>query len=110
MLSLRDGVAGATLGSLTLDGSDPALPPGRADLRWVILDEALQGRGWGRRLMGAAMGFARESGCASVYLTTFEGLDAAAALYRAFGFETTHRVEGATWGRTVMELVMEAQL
>lgn len=97
-------------GSITMDGSDPALDRGQAHLRWFILDESLAGRGLGRRLIDTALGFARESGFASIYLTTFKGLGSAMALYERAGFTLVDEQEGQTWGRTVLEQRLELEL
>ena len=81
----RDGVwllvdGGRVRGSIVIDC--------RADtpeLRWFIVDEALNGAGWGRRLLACAMDW-----CARrhprVVLHTFSALAGARRLYEAFGF------------------------
>ena len=92
------------LASVTLDGSDQALTSGEAHLRWFIVEASLAGQGVGKRLLGGALTFAREAGFASVYLTTFRGLDAAARLYSAAGFKIVAETPGQTWGREVVEL------
>ena len=68
----------------------------------VVMEACGSSHYWGRRLR--ALGFARESGLASVYLTTFRGLDAAAALYARAGFTVTDETSpvdtmalGAEW-------------
>ncbi|MFZ4806470.1 MAG: GNAT family N-acetyltransferase [Hyphomicrobiaceae bacterium] len=109
-LALTVRADGRGLATLTLDGSDGALAPGQAHLRWFIVDAALRGRGCGQALMGRVIGFARATGYSSVYLTTFRGLDAAAALYTRAGFAVTDESEGATWGRTVVEQRLELRL
>lgn len=109
-LALTVRADGRGLATLTLDGSDGALAPGQAHLRWFIVDAALRGRGCGQALMGRVLGFARVTGYSSVYLTTFRGLDAAAALYTRAGFTVTDESEGATWGRTVVEQRLELRL
>lgn len=96
--------------SVTLDGSDPDLSPGQGHLRWFIVDDALRGRGFGKRLLTEALAFARATGLRSVYLTTFRGLDAAASLYARAGFVVTDEREGRTWGRTVVEQRLEVTL
>ncbi len=81
----RDGVwllvdDGRVRGSVVIDGRG-ATP----ELRWFIVDEALRGAGWGRRLLAAAMAH-----CASrhprVVLHTFSELAEARRLYEAFGW------------------------
>lgn len=109
-LALTFRGCGQALATLTLDGSDSALAPGQAHLRWFIVDAALRGRGCGQALMDRMLGFARATGYSSVYLTTFRGLDAAATLYARAGFVVTDESEGATWGRTVVEQRLELRL
>ena len=81
----RDGVwllvdGGRVRGSIVIDcrGDTP-------ELRWFIVDEALIGQGWGRRLLASAMDW-----CARrhprVVLHTFSALAGARRLYEAFGF------------------------
>lgn len=91
------------LGSLTIDGTDPALEPGQAHLRWFIMTDAARGRGLGRQLVQAGMDHLRAHGFASCYLTTFAGLDAARRLYEAAGFTLTHEEEAESWGTKVRE-------
>lgn len=87
------------LGSIALIGARDGQP---ARLRWFIVDEGMRG-GAGRRLMQAAMDFVRASGARHVYLTTFEGLDAARALYEAHGFVLTAQATDDHWGAVVVE-------
>jgi ribosomal protein S18 acetylase RimI-like enzyme len=94
---------GTLLGALTIDGSDPALAPDEAHLRWFIVVEAARGLGLGHRLMHAATAFLDEAGYRSCYLTTFAGLDAARRLYEAAGFGLVHEAPSTTWGTTVVE-------
>jgi uncharacterized protein YhfF/GNAT superfamily N-acetyltransferase len=82
----RDGVwllvdGGRVLGSIVID-CRRATP----ELRWFFVDEALNGQGWGRRLLTQAMDW-----CAlrhpRVVLHTFSALAPARRLYQAFEFE-----------------------
>lgn len=91
------------VGSITLDGSDPELAPRQAHLRWFIISEDVQSKGLGKSLMRETINFAKNAGYASIYLTTFKGLGAAAKLYDSFGFELSAEDEGDTWGRKVVE-------
>lgn len=88
------------LGSIALVGARDAQP---ARLRWFIADEPVRATGAGRRLMRAAMDFVRATGTRHVYLTTFEGLDAARALYEAHGFVLTAQAPDDHWGAVVVE-------
>ncbi len=100
---LRAERDGALLGALTIDGSDPALPPGQAHLRWFIVMDEARGLGLGRRLMEAATSFLDASGYRTCYLTTFEGLGAARRLYEDAGFVLVREAPSTTWGTTVLE-------
>lgn len=50
-------------------------------------------RGAGRRLLDAAVGFAREHGAETIELGVTDGNDAARALYERYGFVDTGRAE-----------------
>ena len=108
VLSLRG--ADRWLGSITLDGSDPACLDHQAHLRWFILDPTVSGRGYGKHLLEAAITFARRTARRSIYLTTFRGLDAAAHLYTAAGFRIVDEQLGRTWGADAVELHLELAL
>jgi len=78
-----------------------------ARLRWFIVDEAMQGRGVGARLLGRALDFCRERAFASVHLWTFAGLHAARKLYERNGFVLTEEAAGDGWGPVVTEQKFE---
>ena len=101
LLSAWDGAT--FLGSLTIDGTDPALDPGQAHLRWFIMTDAARGRGIGRQLVQAGMDHLRAHDFASCYLTTFAGLDAARRLYEQAGFTLAKEEEAESWGSKVRE-------
>jgi GNAT superfamily N-acetyltransferase len=107
----RDGLwsavcGGRVVGSIAIDGSGAEA----AHLRWFILDESLHGRGTGRRLLEAAIGFCRRSGHRRVVLWTFAGLDAARRLYEQAGFRVAVEQRGAQWGVEVVELQFALEL
>ncbi|MDH6267539.1 DNA-binding MarR family transcriptional regulator/GNAT superfamily N-acetyltransferase [Rhizobium sp. SG_E_25_P2] len=89
------------VGSVAVDGED--LGDGRAHLRWVIVDEAMQGRGLGRQLLKKALAFADERAFGETHLWTFAGLDAARALYERSGFSLREEWRGNQWGTDVLE-------
>lgn len=106
----RDAILSAWLGerpigAISVDGSEDDGP--LSHLRWFVVDEAARGRGVGRALLDKAVAFARDSGAAGLYLTTFDGLKAARALYDAAGFEVVHEAWDTTWGKRVLEQRME---
>jgi GNAT superfamily N-acetyltransferase len=72
-------------------------------LRWFIVADSLRGRGFGQRLLDAALAWCRRAGHRRVFLSTFAGLDAARALYERSGLRLVHEADGATWGTTVRE-------
>lgn len=95
-------IDGRVVGSIVIDGGGPDDPDG-ARLRWFIVSPEARGRGAGKRLMNAAVDFARQAGLGRVHLWTFAGLDAAAGLYEAAGFELVEERDDDRWGKTVTE-------
>lgn len=91
---------GEVHGSLVIDGHRGAAP---AHLRWVILSDAVRGKGLGHRLVDGAMAFCRRAGHRQVYLNTFKGLDAARSLYERARFRLVEEHTGETWGHVVTE-------
>ena len=79
-------------------------------LRWFLIAPEARGTGLGRRLMDAATGYCRAQGAPSVFLWSFDGLDAALHLYRAYGFVVTERVARRSWGRDLVEVRMDLAL
>ncbi len=92
-----------TIGSITIDGSDPAAPGGLLHLRWFILGDGARGRGMGRALIEESLAFARSLERPGVYLWTFAGLHAARRLYDDTGFHLVEEHTGETWGSRVVE-------
>ena len=76
---------------------------GVGQFRWFLLDPEVRGRGLGDRIMHEAIAWARDVGCTRMLLWTYEGLDAAAKLYRRHGFVETERVPGSPWGPPVVQ-------
>ncbi len=74
-----------------------------AQLRWFLVDPSARGSGLGRRLLGAAVAFARGAGYASIFLWTVRALSAAARLYRAAGFTKAEELPSRSWGVEVVE-------
>jgi GNAT superfamily N-acetyltransferase len=97
----RDGFWIASLkgrieGSITNDGVDAAGEG--AQLRWLIVSDALRGKGLGNRLIDRAVEFCRDKGYRRVYLWTLAGLDAAIHLYEKNGFKLVKQHKGAQFG------------
>jgi ribosomal protein S18 acetylase RimI-like enzyme len=86
-------------GSLTIDGSSD--PDGVARLRWFIVADEARGRGLGKKLLQMAMDFLAETKQLSCYLSTFDGLDTARALYEHYGFRLTREATESIWGRSL---------
>jgi len=108
--STRDGLWAAMrderiIGAIAVSGRDAGTIGAR--LRWLIVAPPCQGRGYGKRLMSAAMDFCRQARFSRIYLTTFAGLDAARYLYEREGFRVIAEQEGAHWGKTVREQTFE---
>jgi GNAT superfamily N-acetyltransferase len=75
----------------------------QAQLRWLLVSPAARGCGLGRRLLNAAVDFAREQAYESVILWTVSALAAAAQLYRSAGFQVIERRAARQWGVDVVE-------
>jgi uncharacterized protein YhfF/RimJ/RimL family protein N-acetyltransferase len=106
----RDGLwllvdDGRIAGSIAIDGGDA----GAAHLRWFVVADEMRGRGYGRRMIDAALEFCRRAGHRRIHLSTFAGLDAARALYERHGFRLVDEADGSTWGRVVREQRFEWQ-
>lgn len=82
---------------------------GQGQLRWFLVDPAFRGVGLGSRLIAEAMAYCERQRLADVHLWTFEGLDAAGALYERQGFHVTKRKQEHAWGRqlTLVHMAMK---
>ncbi|WP_084399987.1 GNAT family N-acetyltransferase [Henriciella aquimarina] len=82
-----DGALGAYLvcGPLTLPAE--AAEPGAVELKRLYVDQPLQGRGLGTRLMEEAFAWAHAQNAPEMYLSVFSENDGARRLYERYGFE-----------------------
>jgi GNAT superfamily N-acetyltransferase len=69
-----------------------------AQLRLLLIEPAMRGRGLGKRLVQACIRFARASGYRKLFLWTQAELSAARAIYRAAGFQLTKTQRHAQFG------------
>ncbi len=102
----RDGIwlaisKGTVEGAIVIDGLHAETAG--AHLRWFIVSDALRGTGMGNKLLETAIKYCRQQGYPSVYLHTFEGLDAAKHLYEKSGFQLVEQHLGRQWGTEVNE-------
>jgi N-acetylglutamate synthase-like GNAT family acetyltransferase len=74
-----------------------------AQLRYFLIEPELRGRGLGRKLLGLALGFARERGYRGVYLWTTAEQEGAIALYESFGFALAEEKSSSTFGAPQLE-------
>ena len=94
---------GNLAGTITLDGAG-AVPEGEgAHLRWFMVADTARGTGLGRTLLQQVMDHCRARQFASVYLTTFAGLDAARHLYESVGFTLVAERDDDQWHGGVRE-------
>ncbi len=85
LLAVPDGHPAGTLELLIVEGITRGGRPW-AQVENVVVDTAHRRRGIGAALMEAALGIAREAGCAKVQLVSNERRGPAHAMYRAAGF------------------------
>jgi GNAT superfamily N-acetyltransferase len=95
------------VGSIVVDGGEPAARQLGAHIRLFIVDDRFQGQGVGRDLMQRAVDFCDGAGYRRSYLTTFEGLDDARRLYEGFGYTLVEAQRDRTWGVEVNEQIFE---
>lgn len=72
-----------------------------ARLRMFIVEEGLQGKGVGKKLLAESMKFVDEVGYTETTLWTFRGLEPARKLYEMFGFVMVEEKLGNKWGEQV---------
>ncbi len=102
-LCARDEM-GKLHGSITIDGAGAIDSSGDgAHLRWFVVSDAARGTGLGRDLLDRAMTHCRRQRFATVYLTTFAGLDAARHLYESIGFVLAAEHDDDQWQGGVRE-------
>jgi len=74
-----------------------------AQLRWLLLDPSVRGKGIGRHLVEEVLEFAQTAGYRSVFLWTVHILPVAARVYRSAGFRVTETRDVFQWGRNLTE-------
>jgi DNA-binding MarR family transcriptional regulator/L-amino acid N-acyltransferase YncA len=99
-------VDGEVVGSVFVVAKDAEA----AQLRLLYLEPATRGKGLGRRLVEAAVGFAREAGYARMVLWTQAELAAARQLYASAGFVRVAEEPETLFGRKVVTETWELAL
>ncbi len=92
---------GSCVGSITLDCRGAAKHG--VHLRWFIVDQMLAGRGIGKELLNRAIEHFQQSDFKRMYLTTFDGLNAARSLYESCGFKLIQEHDKDQWAGGVKE-------
>lgn len=82
----------------------------RAQLRWFLLDPFYRGMGLGKKLLEAALSFAKESGFQRVYLETTNDLQTAIQMYEKAGFRKCAEKPNHSWREDLTELEFEMEL
>lgn len=98
---------GEVVGTIAIDGEDIAPA---AHLRWFFVDESMQGRGIGRRLLTKAIAFCKAHRFRKIELDTFQGLDAARNLYDKTGFELISEKKVARYGSRFVDQMFVLRL
>ena len=82
-----------------------------AQLRWLLIEPEMRGKGLGRKLVETALDFCKEKGYKHVFLLTLNILEAARHLYAGYGFELTETTENYDWAnRLILEERWEMDL
>ena len=81
-----------------------------ARLRWFLLAPSVRGSGIGRRLIEAAIEYARLSGYNRILLRTNKELEQARRLYAKFGFTPIESETSFLSGRWITEETWEKKL
>lgn len=101
-------VAGEFAGCIAIDGQRARTEGAR--LRWFIVAPRFRGIGIGRSLLRQAILFCKQAGYASIYLWTFQGLDAARSLYEREGFRMCKEHDVDQWGIRLTEQLFKLDL
>src|SRR5215211_3532949 len=73
-----------------------------AQLRYFLIEPEYRGMGLGAKLLNLYMDFLRECGYKESYLWTTNELDAAASLYKRFGFRLTEEKKSTAFGKPLI--------
>jgi GNAT superfamily N-acetyltransferase len=115
MLSFKQGRDGlwvlkigeTFIGSIAIDGSKTQDQGAR--LRWFIVCPEYHGLDIGKLLIEKAVRFCKEANHKKVFLWTFEGLNAARALYERHGFKLAEEHKVNQWGQIINEQLFELE-
>jgi len=75
-----------------------------------LLDESVQGKGIGGKLIKEAIGFSKDKKYKSIILWTFSELKKAIQLYQENGFILIEETGHFKWGRSIKEQCFELHL
>ncbi|MCW8916868.1 MAG: GNAT family N-acetyltransferase [Magnetovibrio sp.] len=101
--------AGQLMGCLVVEVSTQS-EPDTARLRFFMMNEQCKGQGWGQKLISHALETCRARGQNKLWLTTFNGLEAARTLYERAGFELTKIYDQDTWNEGTGEVRYDLDL
>lgn len=74
-----------------------------AQLRFLMVEPELRGRGYGTKLIAMALDFCREKGYSHVFLTTISAQTIAQHLFEKHGFYKTKSYDKSEWGKGIVE-------
>jgi len=76
-------------------------------LRWYVLDKSIQGLGYGKKLIDAAIEFAWQAGYSKIVLWTISEQEKAISIYKKYGFKLVTQESTELWGKIVNEQCYE---
>ncbi|MEG3617519.1 GNAT family N-acetyltransferase [Magnetovibrio sp. PR-2] len=94
---------GDILGTLVVEASTQESVD-TARLRFFVMNERTKGQGWGHKMIEHALATCKARGQTKLWLTTFNGLEAAKSLYERAGFHQTEVYAQDTWNEGTGEV------
>jgi GNAT superfamily N-acetyltransferase len=101
-------IGGVVVGSISILGGKPGA--GGAQLRFFLVDPKYHGRGAGKALLTAALGWCREHGFSRIFLWTVDNLPLSRQLYEKAGFRVTRRCTDDRYSVPLESLKMEYRI
>jgi N-acetylglutamate synthase-like GNAT family acetyltransferase len=84
--------------------------PEEAQLRWLLVHPKHRGIGLGKELVKNTVDYCTGQGYDNVFLWTISYLEAAAHIYKLFGFRQTEQITTKLWGKVITQVRYDLHL